>query len=200
MANNQVMDNIELNIQLHTLYGSISMMSRSVEYRYNMVAALQEQCKIFNQVMSNLIDNNESQNDEGIDNLIDEVYEFETYLNKYENEYGESITNAKKQEDKISSLYHDMIRQNIDDKSFKEYIEELNKYDYTLIQGNDFIDYEQLIEAFSEEINKINDREFKSKLEALIQQMSYQFKVISQQNDVIASTIDLIQTINLEVK
>lgn len=199
MAKNQVMDNLELNIQLHTLYGSISMMSNSVVYRYNIVSDLQEQCKAFNQIMSNLIDENTQEENE-IENLIDEVYEFETYLNKYESEYGECINKAKEQENNISEVYQDMIKQNIDMNQFKEYIDELNKYDYDLIQGNDFIDYEKLIEAFSDEINKIKDREFKSKLNALIQQMSYQFKIISQQNDVIASTIELVKTINLEVK
>ena len=199
MAKNQVMDNLELNIQLHTLYGSISMMSNSVVYRYNTVSDLQEQCKTFNQIMSNLIDENTQQENE-IENLIDELYEFETYLNKYENEYGECINRVKEQENKISEVYQDMIKQNIDTNQFKEYIDELNKYDYDLIQGNHFIDYEKLIEAFSDEINKIKDREFKSKLDALIQQMSYQFKIISQQNDVIASTIELVKTINLEVK
>lgn len=199
MAKNQVMDNLELNIQLHTLYGSISMMSNSVVYRYNTVSDLQEQCKAFNQIMSNLIDENTQEENE-IENLIDEVYEFETYLNKYESEYGECINKAKEQENNISEVYQDMIKQNIDMNQFKEYIDELNKYDYDLIQGNDFIDYEKLIEAFSDEINKIKNREFKSKLDALIQQMSYQFKIISQQNDVIASTIELVKTINLEVK
>lgn len=199
MTKNQVMDNLELNIQLHTLYGSISMMSNSVVYRYNTVSDLQEQCKTFNQIMSNLIDENTQEENE-IENLIDEVYEFETYLNKYESEYGECINKAKEQENNISEVYQDMIKQNIDMNQFKEYIDELNKYDYDLIQGNDFIDYEKLIEAFSDEINKIKNREFKSKLDALIQQMSYQFKIISQQNDVIASTIELVKTINLEVK
>lgn len=198
MAKNQVMDNLEINIQLHTLYGAISMMSKSVIYRYNIVSDLQEQCKAFNQIMSNIIDENE-QIDNEIDNLIDDVYEFETYLNKYESEYGECINKAKEQENNISEVYQDMIKQTIDMNQFKEYVDELNKYDYDLIQGNDFIDYEKLIEEFSDEINKIEDKEFKSKLEALIQQMSYQFKIISQQNDVIASTIELIKTINLEV-
>ena len=198
MAKNQVMDNLEINIQLHTLYGAISMMSKSVIYRYNIVSNLQEQCKAFNQIMSNIIDENE-QIDNEIDNLIDDVYEFETYLNKYESEYGECINKAKEQENNISEVYQDMIKQTIDMNQFKEYVDELNKYDYDLIQGNDFIDYEKLIEEFSDEINKIEDKEFKSKLEALIQQMSYQFKIISQQNDVIASTIELIKTINLEV-
>lgn len=198
MAKNQVMDNLEINIQLHTLYGAISMMSKSVIYRYNIVSDLQEQCKAFNQIMSNIIDENE-QIDNEIDNLIDDVYEFETYLNKYESEYGECINKAKEQENNISEVYQDMIKQTIDMNQFKEYVDELNKYNYDLIQGNDFIDYEKLIEEFSDEINKIEDKEFKSKLEALIQQMSYQFKIISQQNDVIASTIELIKTINLEV-
>lgn len=198
MAKNQVMDNLELNIQLHTLYGAISMMSKSVIYRYNIVSDLQEQCKAFNQIMSNIIDENIGIDNE-IDNLIDDVYEFETYLNKYESEYGECINNVKQQENNISEVYQNMIKQNMEMNQFKEYIDELNKYDYDLIQGNDFIDYEKLVEEFSDEINKIENKEFKSKLETLIQQMSYQFNIISQQNDVIASTIELVKTINLEV-
>lgn len=198
MAKNQVMDNLELNIQLHTLYGAISMMSKSVIYRYNIVSDLQEQCKAFNQIMSNIIDENIGIDNE-IDNLIDDVYEFETYLNKYESEYGECINNVKQQENNIADVYQNMIKQNMEMNQFKEYIDELNKYDYDLIQGNNFIDYEKLVEEFSDEINKIENQEFKSKLETLIQQMSYQFNIISQQNDVIASTIELVKTINLEV-
>lgn len=197
---NSVMDNIEINIQLHTIYGSCAMLESSTQYRYNILERLNEQYQMFEKLINNQKERENGHYDVTLEQLSYYGNELKRYLDQYENDYGYAIKVTKSRVEDISESYKEfMNEENISHERFVKMIEEINNFDYDIVLGKPFIDYKALLNQFEEGILKIHDEQLTGSLTKLLDSMSNQFEVIHNQNDVIASTIELIKTINLEV-
>lgn len=196
----EIMNDLDLNIQLHTLYGSFSMLVSSTQYRYSIIEDLIEQTNALSNMLYNAIEIEGQKTENSIMTIIDYLSELKERLNLYGDQYGQSINIVKNYESDISDFYKRLMNNEIDKSEFKSFYEDIDKINYDSILGDDFIDYNRLIDSFSDEVRKLENNKIISQLLGAIQQTETQFLTISQQNDVIASTIELIQRVKTEVK
>lgn len=198
MSNN-VIENLELNIQIHTIYGSMMMIKQSAEYRYKNLEQMLENLNNFNKILYDKID--ETHQNEIIP-VINGFESLSRLINQYHDLYGEAVKKAANYESEIAQVYLDMSNdEQYDLSKFKNDYENINQRLSNDVLSEDFIDYGKYFDELVELLHKISNRDVQSSLLNYAQQIADQvFSTILQQNEVIASSIDLIDVVLSEVK
>ncbi|MDN6196142.1 MAG: hypothetical protein L0I93_06610 [Atopostipes suicloacalis] len=192
----QSMENLELNIQIHTIYGTVSMMKQSANYRYKMLSESLEHLKTLN---AKLYDAIEVSPDYEIEPIFNAISSLGRSLNKYEELYAEALTKSNMFEDRVSEIYKNIMNDDYDLNEFNNEFENINKILSDEVLCEEFINYYKQFEELEELLMKISNKNIQSSLAASLQQSSNQLYIVIQQNEVIASSINLIDQVSAEV-
>lgn len=196
---NVVMNNLKLNIQLNTIHGSFMMIDDSVNYRYNMIMSIHEQTKNLQKIIRSQQEVEEDQ--EALSQLSYFMNDFDRRIDQYSEQYESSQTVMSRKTVQITEIYEELLNNQRND--YEQVQTDVNKiYDdmYQTVLGDQFINYDDMINQFEDTIKKIQDSSFLNQVEQFFDYLEAQAESINRQNDVISSAIELIKEVNNEVK
>ena len=197
---NAVMNNLKLNIQLNTIHGSFMMIDDSVNYRYNMIMSIHEQTKNLQKIIRSQQEV-EEEDQEALSQLSYFMNDFDRRIDQYSEQYEASQTVMSRKTVQITEIYDDLLNNQRND--YEQVQQDVNKiYDdmYQTVLGDQFINYDDMINQFEDTITKIQDSSFLNQVEQFFDYLEAQAESINRQNDVISSAIELIKEVNKEVK
>lgn len=197
---NVVMNNLKLNIQLNTIHGSFMMIDDSVNYRYNMIMSIHEQTKNLQKIIRSQQEV-EEEDQEALSQLSYFMNDFDRRIDQYSDQYEASQTVMSRKTVQITDIYEELLNNQRND--YEQVQTDVNKiYDdmYQTVLGDQFINYDDMINEFEDVMTKIQDSSFLNQVEQFFDYLEAQAESINRQNDVISSAIELIKEVNNEVK
>ena len=197
---NVVMNNLKLNIQLNTIHGSFMMIDDSVNYRYNMIMSIHEQTKNLQKIIRSQQEV-EEEDQEALSQLSYFMNDFDRRIDQYSDQYEASQTVMSRKTVQITDIYEELLNNQRND--YEQVQTDVNKiYDdmYQTVLGDQFINYDDMINEFEDVMTKIQDSSFLNQVQQFFDYLEAQAESINRQNDVISSAIELIKEVNNEVK
>lgn len=197
---NAVMNNLKLNIQLNTIHGSFMMIDDSVNYRYNMIMSIHEQTKNLQKIIRSQQEV-EEEDQEALSQLSYFMNDFDRRIDQYSEQYETSQTVMSRKTVQITDIYEELLNNQRHD--YEQVQTDVNKiYDdmYQAVLGDQFINYDDMINEFEDVMTKIQDSSFLNQVQQFFDYLEAQAESINRQNDVISSAIELIKEVNNEVK
>lgn len=197
---NAVMNNLKLNIQLNTIHGSFMMIDDSVNYRYNMIMSIHEQTKNLQKIIRSQQEV-KGEDQEALSQLSYFMNDFDRRIDQYSEQYETSQTVMSRKTVQITEIYEDLL--NNQRNNYEQIQQDVNKiYEdmYQTVLGDQFINYDEMINQFEDTIKKIQDSSFLNQVQQFFDYLEAQAESINRQNDVISSAIELIKEVNNEVK
>lgn len=197
---NAVMNNLKLNIQLNTIHGSFMMIDDSVNYRYNMIMSIHEQTKNLQKIIRSQQEV-EEEDQEALSQLSYFMNDFDRRIDQYSEQYEASQTVMSRKTVQITDIYEELLNNQRHD--YEQVQTDVNKiYDdmYQAVLGDQFINYDDMINEFEDVMTKIQDSSFLNQVRQFFDYLEAQAESINRQNDVISSAIELIKEVNNEVK
>lgn len=197
---NAIMNNLKLNIQLNTMHGSFMMIDDSVNYRYNMIMSIREQTKNLQKIIRSQQEV-EGEDQEALSQLSYFMNDFDRRIDQYSEQYESSQTVMSRKTVQITEIYEELLNNQRND--YEQVQTDVNKiYDdmYQTVLGDQFINYDDMINQFEDTITKIQDSSFLNQVQQFFDYLEAQAESINRQNDVISSAIELIKEVNKEVK
>lgn len=197
---NVVMNNLKLNIQLNTIHGSFMMIDDSVNYRYNMIMSIHEQTKNLQKIIRSQQEV-EEEDQEALSQLSYFMNDFDRRIDQYSEQYEASQTVMSRKTVQITDIYEELLNNQRND--YEQVQTDVNKiYDdmYQTVLGDQFINYDDMINEFEDVMTKIQDSSFLNQVQQFFDYLEAQAESINRQNDVISSAIELIKEVNNEVK
>lgn len=197
---NAVMNNLKLNIQLNTIHGSFMMIDDSVNYRYNMIMSIHEQTKNLQKIIRSQQEV-EEEDQEALSQLSYFMNDFDRRIDQYSEQYEASQTVMSRKTVQITDIYEELLNNQRHD--YEQVQTDVNKiYDdmYQAVLGDQFINYDDMINEFEDVMTKIQDSSFLNQVQQFFDYLEAQAESINRQNDVISSAIELIKEVNNEVK